>query len=100
MELFETWECFNRLLICFIPPQEEVLQSKSRGFHGFPLPVDHEHVDLARQAMFLRNTTMSTLSLMPVSVDMTLYTDGSCDDTRDPFTARAAWAVTRGVIKS
>ena len=67
--------------------------SQNRYLCWFPLPTHHEHMPLARQAMFLRNTTVSSVSNISTSNDMTLYTDGSCDDTRDPFTARAAWAV-------
>ena len=59
----------------------------------FPLPLHHPQVTLARQAMFLRVNTVSIPTPPPDTTDLILYTDGSCDDTRDPYTARAAWAV-------
>lgn len=59
----------------------------------FPLPQHHPEVSLARQAMYLRHTTLSIAPLGRLPGDVTIYTDGSCDDTRDPYTARAAWSV-------
>ena len=59
----------------------------------FPLPCHHPEVALARQAMWLRHTTGSYTDPGPISQDATIYTDGSCDNTRDPYTARAAWSV-------
>ena len=61
----------------------------------FPLPVHHHCTPMARQAMFLRNCTSFAThpQIIPPGPGTFIYTDGSCDDTRDPYTARAAWAV-------
>ena len=59
----------------------------------FPLPTHHPQVALLRQGMFLRHTSISIQPLASVPPNTVLYTDGSCDDTRDPYTARAAWSV-------
>ena len=54
----------------------------------FPLPFHSDQVELVRQAMHSRHTTVYT-----IEPGTTLYTNRSCDNPRCPFTARAAWAV-------
>ena len=43
--------------------------------------------------MHLRVHTFQTNLTIPIQDGTVLYTDGSCDNPCDPYTARAAWAV-------
>lgn len=58
----------------------------------FPLPCHHPNVELVRQAMHLRHHNLAIHSHIPLHPQAVIYTDGTCDDTRDPYSARAAWA--------
>ena len=42
--------------------------------------------------MHLRSTTCVTHHIPTLSSNATVYTDGTCDNTRDPSTAREGWA--------
>ena len=58
----------------------------------FPLPWHAEEMELVRQSMYLRVHTYHTNINCHINHGTTIYTDGSCDDPRDPYAARAAWA--------
>lgn len=58
----------------------------------FPLPSHHPSVALVRQAMHLRHHNITINEHLHLSPHAVIYTDGTCDDTRDPYSARAAWA--------
>ena len=73
-------------------PQAITYMNRNRRVCWFPLPMHHPDTGLARQAMFLRHRTIFTNPPQSLARHSVIYTDGSCDDTRDPYTARAAWA--------
>lgn len=58
----------------------------------FPLPLHHPQIELVRQAMHLRHHNLTIHDHLRLSPNAIIYTDGTCDDTRDPYSARAAWA--------
>lgn len=59
----------------------------------FPLPIHSSELELIRQAMHSRHHTIHINSQLEFGTDDTIYTDGSCQNPRSPFVARAAWAV-------
>ena len=58
----------------------------------FPLPYHHQNTELVRQAMHLRDQTCTIHTPHHIPNHTVVYRDGTCDNPRDPYAARAAWA--------
>lgn len=74
-------------------PEAVLHLSANKHLCWFPLPTHTPEVVIVRQAMHQRARTLHIQPNIHVHHGDVIYTDGSCDHPKDPYTARAAWAV-------